>query len=265
MSTIGKFAVRDVAIATFFDLVTGELKAKLDTLKQSGLENTASLVYARGGRGNPKLVGFSGDKEVKFTLEDALWDLDLISMFTGNDVATGATKVQKDEVLPVTTNTANLTFTPAATGKLISVNKVNADGTKGEVINFKSSTPSTGEYSITGKVITFGATTFTAGESVMVYYFVNSGVGAKTIKNTTDKFAGSYRLVLDCLVRDLATKKDFAAQITVGNAKFDDSSWNFAMAAEGDPATFNIPLEALKDPKSNDLYTMVIYDEDDIV
>ena len=264
MATPNRWAIRDVAIASFFDLTTGELKLKLDTLKTSGLENTSSIVYAMGGRGNPKLVGFSSDKAAKFTLEDAVFSNDLLAMLTGNDIVEGITKVQHSEVVPVTTNSATLTYTPSAAGALISVNKLNADGTKGKAITYAASTPTTDHYSVSSKTLTFGSSTFAAGESALVYYYTNSAADAKKIRNTTDKFAGTYRLVLDCLVRDIFYKKDYAAQIEVFNAKLDDSSWNLAMANTGDPSTLSIPLEALKSPTSTDLYTMTIFDESDL-
>ena len=43
-----------------------------DTLKTSTLEGAATTVYAQGGKGNPRLVAWEGDRTVTFTMEDAL-------------------------------------------------------------------------------------------------------------------------------------------------------------------------------------------------
>ena len=43
-----------------------------DTLKTSSLEGAATQVYAQGGRGNPRLVAWEGERTVTFTMEDAL-------------------------------------------------------------------------------------------------------------------------------------------------------------------------------------------------
>ena len=43
-----------------------------DTLKTSSLEGAATTVYAQGGRGNPRLIAWEGDRTVTFTMEDAL-------------------------------------------------------------------------------------------------------------------------------------------------------------------------------------------------
>ena len=43
-----------------------------DSLKTSSLEGQATTVYAQGGKGNPRLVAWEGDRTVTFTMEDAL-------------------------------------------------------------------------------------------------------------------------------------------------------------------------------------------------
>ena len=65
MATPNRFSVRDSGSATFYRL-TGDLGAicTLSTLKTSGVETSGETVYARGGFGNPKLVGFSSNREV---------------------------------------------------------------------------------------------------------------------------------------------------------------------------------------------------------
>ena len=43
-----------------------------DTLKTSSMEGAATQVYAQGGRGNPRLIAWEGERTVTFTMEDAL-------------------------------------------------------------------------------------------------------------------------------------------------------------------------------------------------
>lgn len=43
-----------------------------DTLKTSSLEGAATQVYAQGGQGNARLIGWEGERTVTFTMEDAL-------------------------------------------------------------------------------------------------------------------------------------------------------------------------------------------------
>ena len=62
-----RWGIRDAGIAHFYDLVTGKLVVSLPTLKTSGLEFTGETVYARGGYGNPKIIGFSSNREGTLT------------------------------------------------------------------------------------------------------------------------------------------------------------------------------------------------------
>ncbi|QWU14438.1 hypothetical protein SAMN04487895_101750 [Paenibacillus sophorae] len=264
MAVTNRWAIRDVATASFFDQVTKKLRARLDSLKQSGLENSADVVYSNGGSGNPKLVGFSGNKAARFTLQDALFTNELIAMLLGTEVITAATPVTTNDILTVSAGSVNLEHTPSSTGALVSVSKYLPDGTIGEGFDYNSSAPSTGEYGVANKTVTFATGDVVDGEKVIVYYKTMAGSDTKQIKAQTDKFAGSFELVLDVLVRDVLTKKDYAAQITIPSAKIEDN-WSMAMAPDGDPAVQDIAMEALAVPGSKDLYTMYIFDEDDFV
>jgi hypothetical protein len=48
MSAPNQYAIRDIALATFYDLTTGKARIQLSNLKTSGIENSATTVYARG-------------------------------------------------------------------------------------------------------------------------------------------------------------------------------------------------------------------------
>lgn len=54
-----------------------------DTLKTSTLEGAATTVYAQGGKGNPRLVAWEGDRTVTFTMEDALISPESFSILSG--------------------------------------------------------------------------------------------------------------------------------------------------------------------------------------
>lgn len=50
----------------------GEPVIYFDTLKTSSLEGQATTVYAQGGRGNSRLIAWEGERQLTFTMEDAL-------------------------------------------------------------------------------------------------------------------------------------------------------------------------------------------------
>ena len=58
MAVPNQWAIREVANATFYNATTGKAIVQLTNLKSSGIENMGEVVYVRGGRGNPKLIGF---------------------------------------------------------------------------------------------------------------------------------------------------------------------------------------------------------------
>ena len=249
MATPNRWAIRDAGIATFYDLTTGKPVVTLRTLKTSGLETSGETVYARGGFGNPKLVGFSSNREAKLTLQDAIFDNKALAMLTGNDLIEGATAVSRTEELLVKTNKITLTATPK--GKVY-VYKVEADGTMGEELSASEAS---------SKDVTVTASDNT---KVMAFYSTTTDATAKTLKVTSDQFGKTFRVVLDCLVRDEFTKSDYAAQIEIPNAKFEDS-FNLSMAVDGDPAVLHLNMEVLKSPTSTDMWLMKIYDEDELV
>jgi len=258
MSTPNRFAIRDCGEATFFNLTTGKAIVTLSTLKTSGVETTGTTVYARGGRGNAKLIGFSSDKECKITLEDAIFDKQALTMLTGNDITTGAVVLDFNEKQAIATNTLTLTKTP--TGAITSVYKLNPDGTNGD--EYTLGTPASGQkyFSISGKVLTFFAGAEADGTLFRVYFKATTDETASRIKVTSDKFGASFKLVLDVLVKDEFTKSDFAAQLTIPNAKFEEQ-WSMNFSAEGDPATLTMPLEILKAATSTDMWYLTVYDD----
>jgi hypothetical protein len=229
MATPNRWAIKEAGIATFYNIATGKAVVTLATLKTSGVETTGETVYARGGRGNAKLVGFSSNRESKITLQDAIFDNQAIAMLTGNDLVAGVKKVDRNEIQAVTSNTVTLSKTPQ--GALISVVKVNPDGTNGQEYTLGTPATNANDYSITGKVLTFH-TSVANGTQIKVYYQVNTLSDAKTIKVSSDQFGKTFRVVLDCLVVDEFTKDAFEAQLRIPNAKFEDN-FNLSFSADG--------------------------------
>ena len=210
------------------------------------------------GRGNAKLVGFSSDKEAKITLEDAIFDKQALYMLTGNAISVGAKVVSNVDEIAITSNALTLAKTP--TGAIISCFKINADGTNGD--EYTLGTPADGQkyFSISTKTMTFFAGQHANGVLFRVYYNMTTDATASQIKVSSDKFGSSFKLVLDVLVRDEYTKADFAAQLTIPNAKFEEA-WSLNFSADGDPSTLSMPLEVLKSPTSTDMWTLTVFDE----
>lgn len=261
MATPNRWAIRDAGTATFYSLVDGHAIVSLDTLKTSGVETTGETVYARGGYGNAKLVGFSSNREATLTLEDAIFDNNAVAMLTGNDLITGTRTVDFHEVKAVSSSMISLSKTP--NGNLISVYKLNADGTNGDEYTLGDPTTNEKEYSVSSKSLTFNSSV-SDGTKFRIYYKIQTNTDAKTVKVSSDAFGGSFKLVLDVLVVDEFTKDAFQGQLVVPNAKFEEN-FNLSFSADGDPAVLNLTMECLKSPTSTTMWELIIYDEDDIV
>ena len=90
----------------------------LDTAKTSSLEGASTTVYAQGGKGNPRLIGWDGEKTVTFTVEDALISPVSFSMLSGAGIVKGrkaqgadaGQKIYTHQVYDLVVETANDKF-----------------------------------------------------------------------------------------------------------------------------------------------------------
>ena len=88
-----KFGIREAVDVVFKALAPvtigsttfakGEPVLYFDSLKTSTTEGTATTVYAQGGRGNPRLIAWEGDKAITFSFEDALISAEGMAILTG--------------------------------------------------------------------------------------------------------------------------------------------------------------------------------------
>lgn len=228
-----------------------------DTLKTSSLEGAATSVYAQGGRGNPRLIAWEGERTMTFVMEDALLSPESFSILSGAGLidATEDAPIfvhQTSQVVASAENTIELPEAPAWNGfELVEDEDApaqyneNADifvmvlDDNGEVIG-EPCKPS----AVNEKVLTcsFHKETLKAGTVVLVDYYVRRTAGQQ-IEITADKFGGSYYVEASTLFRREADGVDMPAEFIIPNAKV-QSNFNFAMAASGDPSTFTFTLDA---------------------
>ena len=105
---IDKYGIREVCNLKFYkiDDVIGEGRSLenanpvfiIDSAKTSTLEGAATTVYAQGGRGNPRLIAWEGEKTLTFTVEDALISKE------GLEILTGDKNSAKDGIIDISPN-----------------------------------------------------------------------------------------------------------------------------------------------------------------
>lgn len=84
-----------------------------DSLKMSTLELSSQSVYAQGGKGNNRIISWSGDKNVSFTIEDALFSPMSLSILTNGNLTKKKAIVHRvDQILCYSDNTLQLDKTP---------------------------------------------------------------------------------------------------------------------------------------------------------
>ena len=88
-----QYGIREVCDLRFYELADNGGKKneapvfEIDTAKTSTLESATTTVYAQGGKGNPRLIAWEGEKTLTFTVEDALISKEGLELLTG-DVTT---------------------------------------------------------------------------------------------------------------------------------------------------------------------------------
>lgn len=252
-TTPNRFATREAAESMFFTVDESNKEhafLTLKTLKMTEIQNTSATVYAQGGRGNPKIVGFSGDKENSVTLQDAIFDMKSLAMLTGNEVSEDLKDIYRQEELTVSLGTVTV---DKEIVDVITVEALDIFGYPVETVEVAA---------FDGKEITL--TGIDDGTEVKVSYttFIAAGKN-KTIKVTADKFPGIFKLVVDVLVKDENNGKLYAGQFIAPRVQIEED-WSFNFSPTGDPSVLDIPIQILKAPRGYDMYEMVLYDVDDL-
>jgi len=258
----------------------GDIVLFLDTLKVSTIETTAETTDATGGWGNPKLISWDYGKEITITLEDALISLESLRFMLGGAIhkpATDDTVIvhHTEEViagengalpLPKDHITGN-TLTPKATANHpirfinygggigstvagVRTQIVAAVGQDGTVTDKTMAANDILKFKNTAMGVTTAAPA-AEGDHIRIFWdeLVTGAANADAAVEVTispDTFPGTYRVVGDTFMRSQKTGKDEAFQFVIGKAKV-QSEVTITLEAEGDPSTFEMTLNVLRD------------------
>lgn len=243
-----------------------------DTLKTSGLEGAATTVYAQGGRGNPRLIAWEGERTMTFTMEDALISPE------GLAILTGAGLISATENAPVYQHvTSRVEVKEVNTIELPEIPCYNSNHA---ALGFKVYGDEAGDYQkknadifvmrlnegvvYTEPCVPYELTIaddkgtlkchahekegvssdLPVGTIVLVDYYVKRVASTQQIEITADNFGGYYYIEASTLFRDEATGEDLPAEFIIPNGKV-QSNFNFAMANSGDPSTFTFTVDAM--------------------
>ncbi|QNM06076.1 hypothetical protein [Qiania dongpingensis] len=266
----GKFGAKEVLDAVLYDMATGKPVIRFDTLKTSEIAVTTEKVYARGGRGNSKLLTWEVNKEATMKIEDALLSPKSLELVSGLARKTGTKSIQmcqktewdvvdgiaKDKggshLLTCSSDGAiNLAFKPNE--EVANILVYLADDDCGTPVDMTGAT-------LSEKVLTLGSGGIAAagGKRVIVYYSYMSSDTAETYVIDSENFSGTYKLVGDTVVRNASTGKDESFQIVIPSLKW-SSGLTLSFAAEGDPSVQTFECEVQREADSPVMIEMIKY------
>ena len=258
-----KFGAKEVMDVVLYDMETDKPIIQFDSLKTSSISVTSEKVYARGGKGNPKLITWETNKEATLTIEDALISPKSIELVSGIARKVGVQTIRmrqttefdkgenKGKLYPLKADESGkitLAFEPCTAANKVLVYPYDADCEEDALI-------STADATLEKNVLTVAAA---AGLRVVVYYDYESAETAETYVIDAEHFSGTYKLVGDTVLRNQKTGKDEAFQITIPNLKF-ASNLELGFAAEGDPSTTSFECEIMQNVDTGAMIQMVKY------
>lgn len=254
----------------------GDIVLYLDTLKVSTVETTAENVSAQGGWGNPKLITWDYGKDINVTLEDAVVTFEELRIMLGAKLKESANEAvtvhmsaefevveeeKKDEGAGTTTTVKTLRCLKTdkdgkvLTNPTVAVKYIDRkNGLRGQAANIDALF--TAEVKGTGDEVTTPAGALynhKVGARVMLFWEEvrddKSADQAVELVISPSTFPGTYKVVGDALIRN-EKGEDEAFQFVIKKAKM-LSEVTLTMQAEGDPSTFNMTLNVLRDPDGN--------------
>lgn len=262
-----KFGIREICNVVFKAKTTmniGEATFKagqpvlyIDTATAATLEQATTAVYARGGRGNTKLITWEGEKELTFTLTDALLSPVGLTILTGAGLYGGSSEEKFVHVHMSAKATADIQST-ALTIDLTQALK------EDETIDSKAPVfvviADGGDGSLTGKMVeglqvasggkkltktTSASDIVKNGDTVFVDFYVKKAEAVVSeIQIDASCFNGNFYVEASTLVRRQSDGKDMACEITLPNVKI-QSNISISMSATGDPSTFDFTMDAM--------------------
>ena len=257
-----KFGIREISDVVFKATQATKIRGQvfqvgepvlyIDSAKTSTIEGSATAVYAQGGRGNSRLITWEGEKNLTFTVEDALLSEVGFAILSG----AGLFKGLGTDQAPAMVHKIN-TFTVDANGQ-ITIPEIVATNAPIFVMStsYGSIDLQIGEIPTESKVntLSFPAGTNTSvitlwdetyiGSTVLVDYYITKTSVVTELQIDAENFAGYYYVEGMTSFRRESDGKDLKVTLTFPKVKI-QSNFTFSMSSTGDPSTFSFVMDAM--------------------
>lgn len=242
MNIFTRYGLKEVANVHFealsadsdHGISVGDIVLYLDSLQVSTIEQTAEVTDLKGGWGAPTLIQWNYGKDITITLDDALMTMESLRIMLGGKLlqssASQTVNVRKTLEITVATATTSVTKPTAITGSTYKWINLTT-GARGQ-----NTAPSTA----------------TSNEKIRYFYdeaIVTTGA-AMEIVISANTFPGTYKVYGQTWIRNQANGADEPFLFEIAKAKV-NSETTLTMEAEGDPTTFSMSLQVLRDDEGN--------------
>lgn len=250
-----------------FDLETGGALALLNDLKNTTWSNNGNTIYATGGRGGSKIMGFGSQKESNLEIASATITDGILAIQTGVDMETltASTEIMyTDDEIVISSDAGASKFTATGTAdeEFVSLHILNDTGSLGLSLTQVSGVPGAGDFAYDDATKAITTSGLDDGTKLVGFYYPTLATGKKFV-NKTDVFAKNVKIVADGLFRDPCTGTDYAGQLVFDKAKIGEE-YSFALDEAGEPAVHGLNAEALRSCSSSNLWDLYIFDEGDL-
>lgn len=241
------FASRDVCDLTFCDYATKKPVLYLDYANTTSTNLTGETVYAYGGHGHPKRVGFAGDRGGQITFETQISTMKLLALVSGGELSKTADLLRR-KVIKAT-----------ADGLTLPANETVSDAASVVVypIDDDCGVPVEGAAFADGKIT---ATDLADGKEYVVYYMTTKTEGVQRVRISGNKMPKEYTIYGYCTQRGEDTV-DRAMRMVVHKA-MPNPEMELSYSNTGDPQAMSITFEIESDKDGN--LIDYIYLEDDL-
>lgn len=247
----------------------------IDTATTSSLEQSTTTVYAQGGKGYARLIAWEGEKQMTFTVTDALMSPMGLAVLTGAGLikpaaskpthvhvtinkaldASGQAKITLED-LQEETGLGNAAKFHICTLEDVQPYATRLDGSGAGIewyqnVNFEG--VGTAEFlpvdentSVTVTVKDNAATPAVVPNATVqldFYLIMNNAAAVTEVDIEPGSFGGYFYVEAQTLYRREDTGMDMAAELILPRVKV-QSNFTFTMAASGDPSTFDFVMDA---------------------